>query len=141
MTKKVFIIAVAVALVLGGGVWVGTRLSGGKSSNVSPYSAVYLATGDIYFGKLSWFPGPRLDNVWFLQAGLDEENRSRPGVVAFTRAFWQPIDRVYLNPKQIVFWTRLSKESEVAKALEDPGALEPAPAAPPASRPAGEPKK
>jgi len=39
----------------------------------NPYYAVYLQTGDMYFGKLSRFPKLTLSDVWFLQRNIDEE--------------------------------------------------------------------
>lgn len=128
----VFIIIVLV--LLGVGVWLGVNLGRSAEGGASAYSAVYLTTGDIYFGKLSWLPKPRLTNVWLLQRNVDNNNQPQLGLVPFTSSFWGPVDEIYLNPKQIVFWTRLSKDSAVVRAFDNPALLQGLPQATTTSR-------
>jgi hypothetical protein len=109
---------------LGLGIWLGVKILGRENpEGPSKYSAVYLQTGDIYFGELSWFPWLSLKNVWLLQRSVDEQNQVQLGVVPFKNSFWGPIDKIYLNPKQVVFWTNLKKDSQLAKALDNPNIL------------------
>lgn len=122
MNKKfVFIVVIALLLILAAAFGATIGKSGSKAA--SPYSAVYLTTGDIYFGKLSWFPSPHLTNVWFVQRSVDAQNQSQLGLVPFSSAFWGPINAVYLNPKQIVLWTRLRAGTDISRALEDPNLM------------------
>lgn len=114
------VVVVLIAFVLG----LTFALEGRVSANRSPYKAVYMATGDIYFGKMSWFPKPRLKGVWYLQRGVDQNSQPQLGVAPFSRVFWGPVDEIYLNPRQIVFWTSLRADSELAKALANPSLLE-----------------
>lgn len=141
MVKKIIILLlILVALLIILGVWLGYNLSRADGAGgVSPYSAVYLRTGDIYFGKLSWFPKPRLKNVWFIQRSVDEKNQPQLGLLPFTSAFWGPIDEVSLNPAEIVFWTRLRGSSDAARAFANPGAFRapPAPEARDGTSPSG----
>jgi hypothetical protein len=111
----IFIIAVLVLVVLG--VWIGMNLS--KSGN-SGYSAVYLATGDVYFGKLSWFPTPHISGAWYLQRGVDAQNRPTAAVVPMKNVAWKPSDTIYFSEKQIVMWTKLASDSDLAKAMVNP---------------------
>jgi len=124
MNRRIFTITLVIFVLVVLGVAVGLWLGQLMASDASPYSAVYLATGDIYFGKLSWFPTPKLENVWFVQRSVDQSNQVRSGLARFTGAFWGPVDRVYLNSRQIVFWTRISSTSDVAKVFSDPALLE-----------------
>lgn len=128
----VFIIIVLV--LVGFGVWLGISLGRSAAGGASPYSAVYLTTGDIYFGKLSWHPKLRLTNVWLLQRNVDSQNQTQLGLAPFTSSFWGPVDEIYLSPKQVVFWTRLSKDSAVAKAFDNPALLQGLPQATSTSR-------
>jgi len=96
----------------------------------SQFTAVYLSTGDIYFGKMDWFPWPRMKNVWFLQRGADQNNQPQYGLAPFKGVFWTPIDEINLNPKDIVFWTKIKDGSELAKALANPALLQQAAQAP-----------
>ena len=111
-----------VVILIGVGVWVGSKLGEQDPSGPSPYSAVYLATGDIYFGKLDWFPWPHLKGVLLLQRGVDGQNQQvQFGVVPLTSAFWGPVSELYLNPKQVIFWTRLRNDSQLICALANSG--------------------
>lgn len=125
-SKKFLIVSVFIVLILIGlGIWVGSGLSQPNPSGPSEYSAVYLSTGDIYYGVFSWFPLPHLSKVWLLQRSVDQNNQTQLSIAPFNRAFWGPIDEVYLNPKQIIFWTKLRNDSQVLKAIQNPGSLQP----------------
>lgn len=121
----ILLIVVAVFIIIGIGVWLGSAISGGSSKvTASPYSAVYLSNGDMYFGSLSWFPKPRLSNVWLIQRTVDQNNQQQVGVAQFNKAFWAPMDEINLNPKEIVWWTRLQSNSELVKAMDNPSLLQ-----------------
>lgn len=128
LSKKLIIIAVIViVIVIALGVWLGFRFfSTPDPAGPSQYSAVFMVTGDIYYGKLSWFPWPRLKEVWFLQRGVDPQSQQvQLGIAPFRTAFWGPVDSIYLNPKQILLWTRLRNDSQVAQAFANPALLQP----------------
>ncbi len=127
MFPKKFVVAgislvvVAVVIMISVGVWLGSVIGGGSNKVVaSPYSAVYLSNGDMYFGVLSWFPRPRLSNVWLLQRQVDKDNQPQISVGQFTKAFWAPMDELSLNPKEIVWWVRLRNDSQLAQAMKNP---------------------
>jgi len=123
--KKILIILLIIlVIVLGLGIWLGVKILGRENPEApSKYSAVYLQTGDIYFGELSWFPWPSLKNVWLVQRTIDQQNQAQLGIVPLKNSFWGPTDKLYLNPKQVVFWTNLRKDSQLVKALENPNIL------------------
>ena len=120
----IILIIVVVVLFVGLGVWIGMRFrAGGAVANdpsLSPYSAVYLSTGDIYFGTLVWSPSPHLEDAWFLERGTNAEGNAMVGVYPFSQVTWGPSDTVYLNSSQIIFWTRLSSTSTVAQLIANP---------------------
>lgn len=130
MPKKLLIIGitlvvVAVLVLIALGIWLGSAISGGSNKiAVSPYSAVYLSNGDMYFGILSWFPKPHLSKVWILQRQADQNNQSQLSVAEFTKAFWGPVDEIYLNSKQIVWWSRLRSDSQFVRAINNPSLVE-----------------
>lgn len=82
------------------------------------YSAVYLNTGDIYFGKLSRFPRMTLRDVWFLQKGNDAQ--SGFGLSKFENAFWGPQDELIVNDESVIWVTELKTDSEVVQAIKNP---------------------
>lgn len=126
MKVRIIIAALIVLLALvlmGLGVWLGSLAFGSGSANPSgpsPYSAVYLSTGDLYYGKLSWFPSPHLTDAWVLTRGQNASGQSQIGVEPFTSSFWGPVDEIDLNPREIVFWTRLRNNSQIAQTLANP---------------------
>jgi hypothetical protein len=93
--------------------------SGGSSADApSAYSAVYLSTGDVYFGKLSWFPSPHMTDVWYLQRSQDQSGNAQVALSAFKSIFWGPVDRIDFGAKDIVFSTRLKNGSQVVQTIE-----------------------
>jgi hypothetical protein len=129
LPKKILItLVLIVAVIVTLAFWLGSVFFAAKNPAApSEYSAVYLSTGDIYFGKLSWFPWPHMKNVWYLQRGQDVQGQAQLGLVPLKNVFWGPIDEIYLNPKDVVFWTSLRNDSQVAQAFANPSALMPAP--------------
>jgi hypothetical protein len=117
------LIVVVVIIFIAVGVLVGIRLSSGSSQTaLSPYSAVYLSTGDIYFGKLSWSPSPHMEDAWFLQRSTDAKGNATVGVYPFSQVAWGPSDEVSFNAQQIIFWARLSATSSIAQLIANPSA-------------------
>ena len=119
------VIVLVVLVFIAVGVWAGIRLSNGgfEQSTLSPYSAVYLSTGDIYFGKLDWSPAPHMEGAWFLQRGTDAKGNTTVGVYPFSQVAWGPTDEVYFNSQQIIFWTRLNSTSSIAQLMANPSAM------------------
>ena len=122
--KTVILIAIIAILALALGVLITLKvLSKSDEMKASKFTAVYMASGDIYFGKMSWFPWPKLQNVWYLQRGVDKENQPQLGIMPFNKIIWSPIDEIRLNSKQIILWTKIREGSELAKALENPSSV------------------
>jgi len=122
----IIIIILIVAFLLCVGILVGIRVNsnaaGPNDASLSPYSAVYLSTGDVYFGKLDWSPSPHIEDPWFLQRGTNPSGQATVGVYPFSQVAWGPSDAMYFNSQNIVFWTRLSSTSSVAEAMANPAA-------------------
>jgi hypothetical protein len=136
MSKKLVAVFIVVALVIIAlGIWLGLWISGlmgGGSANpnaASPYSAVYLTTGDVYFGKLGWFPSPHMTDVWFVQRNQAANGQTQLGVAPFTSLFWMPVDEINFDEKQIVFTARLKNSSQLVQAIENPQSAVPQAAA------------
>jgi hypothetical protein len=87
----------------------------------SHYIAVYLQTGDIYFGKQVGLWGFTLENVWFFERRQD----GSLALIPLSGAAWHPSEPIHINRDQVVFWTYLDPEGQVAQAIA--GAIRPAP--------------
>ena len=124
MSKKFIpLMFVVVVILVVAGMWLGLYLSQLSSAALSPYTAVYLSTGDIYFGRFSQFPSPQIQDAWFLQRSGDQQN-PQLSIIPLTSTFWGPASTMSLNPKEIVFWVRLRADSQVALTLANPTAAQ-----------------
>ncbi len=83
------------------------------------YWAVYLDTGDIYFGKLNLFPRLSLSDVWFLQRNADD-TQNYLSIAKFDDAFWEPQDKIYINEKNIIWRAKLREDSQVLSFIKSP---------------------
>ncbi len=106
----VFILLLILVLVIGGGIywWL-------KSSTQNPYVAVYLETGDMYFGKISYFPKLSLREVYTVQTVPDPTNPlggNNLQVVPLKTSVWSP-DNLVLNPQKVVFIGKVGEDSQV----------------------------
>ena len=86
------------------------------------YHAVFLRTGDLYFGKLTRFPTFGMKNVYFVQATGDQTNPL--SIQKFTNVFWGPEDVMQINKKEVVWMTKIRKDSGLAKLLKENPNLE-----------------
>lgn len=116
--NSILLVLVIVLVVALGGV-----LYWQKGGFEEKYSAVYLNTGDIYFGKLSRFPRMTLSDVWFLQKGSDAQQGF--GLSKFEKAFWGPEDKMSINDENVIWVTELKTDSEVVQAIKNPQLMAP----------------
>lgn len=116
----IILIVVIVLLVLTLGVYVNSELDISKK----PWSVVYLSTGEIYIGKVSHFPKFRIADAYILQIvkkpAEGEEATAEPKtsfqLTPLKDALWAP-KKLYLNPKQVVFYGPIEENSKVAEAI------------------------
>jgi hypothetical protein len=87
------------------------------------YSAVYLSTGDIYFGKLTHFPNYGLKQVYTIQITQDEQNPL--SVQRFRNTFWGPEDFMALNKDNVIWVVGLDSQGQMAQLLETNPNLQP----------------
>ncbi len=119
------VIIVIIALAAWAGFVIAGVRSGGTNPNAaSPYSAVYLTSGDIYFGKLSWFPSPHMTDVWFLERNQGQDGQAQLAIAPMKSVFWGPTDEINFNPQNILFWTHLINSSQVVQMMENPSSAE-----------------
>ncbi|TRZ83738.1 hypothetical protein D4R86_00220 [bacterium] len=78
----------------------------------TPYHAVFLRTGDMYFGKLSRFPKLTLSDVWFLQVS-NQEDQTGFNLVKFSNAMFGPKDKMEINRENVVWISKLADNSQV----------------------------
>lgn len=90
--------------------WNGT---GGKSA----YTAVFLKTGDLYFGKLQRFPSYGLKQPYLLQ--INKDNPQNPvSLQSFKNVIWGPEDFININREEVVWTASIRSDSNLAKILD-----------------------
>ncbi len=81
------------------------------------YYAVYLKTGDLYFGQLSRFPSFGLSHVYLLQ--VNAQNQQNPvNVQKFSNVFWGPEDFIKINRDEVAWYTKLKSDSQLVRLIE-----------------------
>lgn len=125
ITRNGIIFTLVAIVLVALGAWLGSTIlnRGSDGDKPSPYSVVYLSDGGIYFGKLSWFPKPHIASPWTIQRQAGEDGKIESSIVPVNKAIWSPVDEIYLNEKQIVAWSALRADGEMAKAMANPELL------------------
>jgi hypothetical protein len=114
----------AIVLVLCALAWSGCSK---KSSNPpvpaagEGYSAVLLANGSVYFGKLEGLgsPYPVLHDVYYVQSATDPETKKVTSVLVKRGKEWHAPDRMIINDKAIVFVEPVGADSKVAELIAE----------------------
>lgn len=108
MINRVLVAAVLVLAVLAVALFVWNRFY--ITSGNDGFHAVYLQTGDFYFGKLVKFPSFGLEQVYLLRLNSDQSNPV--SVQRFKEVFWGPEDFISINPSQVVWTAKLDRNSK-----------------------------
>jgi len=85
----------------------------------TPYQAVLLISGAVYYGKLSGYGThhPMLEDVFYIVTKTDPETKQVTNVLVKRGKELHEPDRMYLNPGQIVFVEPVGPESKVAQLI------------------------
>ena len=122
-TKKSLVITgILVILVLALGYCVYSEMNIAKK----PWSIVYLATGEIYVGKISCFPKFQISSdAYILQVvkTLAEEGvevQTNFQLTPIQDALWAP-EKLYFNREQVIFYGPILETSKVGEAIKEAG--------------------
>lgn len=109
-TNKILTIAVLVllAVLVGVIVW--------QTFFTTSYAAVYLKTGDLYFGKLVQFPNYGLKKVYLIQATGNQQNPL--SLQKFSNVFWGPQDYLKINREEVVWTAKLRSDSQLVEVFK-----------------------
>ncbi|MFH1162150.1 MAG: hypothetical protein V1696_02650 [Candidatus Jorgensenbacteria bacterium] len=126
-TNKILIAVVVVLVLVLCGVFAWREWGGG-----SPYYAVSLRSGALYFGHLTRFPSFGLKQVYVLQ--VNQSDPQNPlSVQRFKNAFWGPEDFLRINRNEVAWTARLDPQGQLARLIATNPDLTPSPAAPAAT--------
>jgi hypothetical protein len=89
----------------------------------TPFQAILLANGSVYFGKLQgWGTSrPVLTEVFYVVSKTDPTTKEVKNILVKRGKEWHEPDKMYLNPSQIVFVEPVGKDSKVAHLIVEAG--------------------
>ena len=110
--KNIAIVVVLVLVVAVFGFWQY------KASHANDYFVVYLATGEVYVGKLTVFPNMKLTNGYILQVTKDPADPTKNNfqLNPISQALWAPSE-LHLIEKNVVFYGPLLPTSKIAQTI------------------------
>jgi len=85
------------------------------------YQAVLLTNNSVYFGKLSGYgtENPVLSEVYYVQTGVDPQTKQQSNILTKRGKEWHEPDKMYLNPRQILFVESVGPDSRVAQLIRE----------------------
>ncbi|MBI4034057.1 MAG: hypothetical protein HY378_00730 [Candidatus Brennerbacteria bacterium] len=79
------------------------------------YYAVFLRSGDLYFGELMRFPSFGLKNVYTLAATGDQQTPI--SIQRFRNVFWGPEDWLKINRDEVIWLTKLDPQGQLGQLI------------------------
>ena len=87
----------------------------------TPYQAVLLSNGAVYYGKLEGYgsPSPVLNNVFYIISQTNPETKQVSNTLVKRGKELHAPDRMYLNPAQILFVEPVGTNSKVLQLINE----------------------
>jgi hypothetical protein len=110
-----------VVLVFSSGCSPNANSGGNAVSFTTPYQAVLLSNGSVYYGKLSGYgtASPVLTDVFYILGKSDPETKQVSNVLVKRGKELHGPDRMYLNATHIVFVEPVGPDSKVAQLINE----------------------
>jgi len=91
---------------------------------LTPYQAVLLTNGSVYFGQLEGYGGPNpvLSKVYYIVSQTNAETKQTSNILVKRGKELHEPDRMYINPRQILFVEPVGVNSKVAQLIKEQGA-------------------
>ncbi len=85
----------------------------------TPYQAVLLANGTVFYGKLSRLGTsyPMLTDVYYVRTVADKEKKTTASVLVKRGSEWHGPDRMLISAQQIVLIEPVNPKSQVAELI------------------------
>lgn len=112
LNKVLMLVVILLAIFLGALLWMPSVFG-------SSYYAVYMTSGDLYFGKMAWYNSHILKDVRAIQQQKDEKEQPVLSLVDFSKSVvWGPAGDLRLNEKNVLWTSKLTDESQVVKLIK-----------------------
>jgi hypothetical protein len=116
-----WIICLLVGLVIGHMITYHFMLHHEGPAFATPYQAVLLSNGAVYYGKLSGYGtrNPSLTDVFYIVSKTNPDTKQVTNVLVKRGKELHGPDRMYLNANQIVFVEPVGTDSKVAQLISE----------------------
>jgi len=110
-------VVIAIVVVLGAAAFVVRRHR--RPRFTTPYQAVLLTNGSVYFGKLQHYGSrfPVLLDVYYVQSATNPDTKQVTNVLVQRGKELQSPDRIYLNRSHIVLVEPVGPNSKIAELI------------------------
>lgn len=117
-TQVVWILA-GILVIAAAGLHLSRHYRGSTFAFTTPYQAVLLANGSVYFGHLQDYGKhhPVLTDVYYIVSQTNPETKQVNNILVKRGKELHEPDRMYLNPSQIVFVEPVGANSKVAQLI------------------------
>jgi small nuclear ribonucleoprotein (snRNP)-like protein len=118
LLQAVWILAGLLVIVAAG--WhIGRHIRSSDVEFTTPYQAVLLTNGSVYFGHLHGYGGhnPVLTDVFYVVTQTNPETKQSNNVLVKRGKELHEPDRMYLNPNQLLFVEPVGPNSKVAQLI------------------------
>lgn len=87
----------------------------------TPYQAVFMANGQVFFGKLSGAGTefPRLDDVFYVQQQVNPDTKQSTGVLIRRGREWHGPSHMILNSRSVLLIEPVGPDSRVAQLIAE----------------------
>lgn len=122
-TTTLLIVVVLLLVSLTGLIFTSKPETQGKFVDTSKLQAVFLNTGQVYFGNINSLNNQYfvLDNIYYLQTSSTDTTQAAASnnisLIKLGCELHRPSDRMVINRDQITFWENLQDGGQVAKAV------------------------
>jgi len=118
LTKQIgLLVAVALLFVLTACGW-GHHRKGPEVG--TPYAAVLLDNGQVYYGKLTHAGSkfPELTDVYYIQSQVNQETKAVTNILVRRGNEWHGPDRMFLNERHVILIEPVGTNSKVAELIQ-----------------------
>jgi outer membrane lipopolysaccharide assembly protein LptE/RlpB len=86
----------------------------------TPYAAVLLDSGQVYYGKLTHAGSkfPELTDVYYIQTQVNQETKATSNILVRRGNEWHGPDRMFLNERHIILIEPVGTNSKVAELIQ-----------------------
>jgi hypothetical protein len=123
LLQIIWTLAALVVIAVGAVYLIDRRAGSDDVKFLTPYQAVLLTNGSVYFGQLAGYGGPNpvLTKVYYIVTQTNTETKQTSNMLVKRGKELHEPDRMYINPRQILFVEPVGPNSKVAELIKAQG--------------------